>query len=263
MAYNPDKIQTTEEFKQVGLPDLPIQEPSIVETENGAMLQVGDFFSPNYSKGKSGWKVDSLGNAEFLGNLTLGNYLGGQGIFWNKTTGIFNILANLNLGTTNSIKGGMTDYLTGIGFFLGYSGGAYKFSVGNPAGDYMAWDGTNIIITKSGITASAGTALIAFSDGNASTGDPNYALEKEIVVGQPGEFRISFKLNHITSAPYGKIYRNNVAVGTERIGDGTYSEDISGWRQGDLCQVYIKIPAGGTVTISNFRIYSNSWQVNI
>lgn len=52
----------------------------------------------------------------------------------------------ITMPTTGYIKGGMTDYLTGTGFFLGYSGAAYKFSVGNPSGRYIAWDGTDLTV---------------------------------------------------------------------------------------------------------------------
>jgi len=48
--------------------------------------------------------------------------------------------------TTGYIRGGQTDYNTGTGFFLGYSGAAYKFSVGNPAGKYIAWDGSDFAV---------------------------------------------------------------------------------------------------------------------
>jgi hypothetical protein len=53
---------------------------------------------------------------------------------------------NLDVSTTGSIKGGQTSYNTGIGFFLGYSGGAYKFSIGNPSGNYLTWDGSTLAV---------------------------------------------------------------------------------------------------------------------
>ena len=44
---------------------------------------------------------------------------------------------------TPSIEiGAATDYLTGIGIFLGLNAGAYKFHVGDPVGNYIAWDGS-------------------------------------------------------------------------------------------------------------------------
>lgn len=60
------------------------------------------------------------------------------------------LLANANVkiltdGTATfnaSVRGGQTDFNTGTGYFLGLSGGDYKFSIGSPASNYMTWDGT-------------------------------------------------------------------------------------------------------------------------
>lgn len=61
----------------------------------------------------------------------------------------------ITLSGGGNIKGGQTDYNTGTGFFLGYSGG-YKFSIGNPAADNLTWNGSNLSIsgnlTLTGIT---------------------------------------------------------------------------------------------------------------
>ena len=53
-----------EEFKQYEVPEAP-KTISIVETPDGAVLKTGEFKSPNYVRGKGGWKVNSDGNAEF------------------------------------------------------------------------------------------------------------------------------------------------------------------------------------------------------
>lgn len=42
---------------------------------------------------------------------------------------------------SGSVKGGMTDFMTGVGYFIGQSGGDYRFSIGDPAGNNMNWDG--------------------------------------------------------------------------------------------------------------------------
>jgi hypothetical protein len=42
------------------------------------------------------------------------------------------------------LLGDATDYLTGIGCFFGLSSGVYKFHIGNPAGNYLSWNGTNL-----------------------------------------------------------------------------------------------------------------------
>ena len=53
----------------------------------------------------------------------------------------------LNVGAAGAIRGGQTAYNSGSGFFLGYSGAAYKFSVGNSAtGKGITWDGTTFTV---------------------------------------------------------------------------------------------------------------------
>lgn len=49
-----------------------------------------------------------------------------------------------------AIKGGQTAFNVGTGWFLGYEGGHYKFSIGNPGGAYLAWDGSDGTLTVTG-----------------------------------------------------------------------------------------------------------------
>jgi hypothetical protein len=55
-----------------------------------------------------------------------------------------------NVGPAGAIRGGQTDFNTGKGFFLGASGGEYKFSLGDPANQNLIWDGTNLTIRGEG-----------------------------------------------------------------------------------------------------------------
>lgn len=99
--------------------------------------------------------------------------------------------------------------------------------------------------------------------GPATTTSQTYVKLIEFRVAQSGTYRIKFGL----SASYagqqvnGQIYKNGSAVGTERSVTGTtyvdYSEDISSWAVGDLCQIYAKIPAGGgyTARVRDFGLY--------
>lgn len=52
----------------------------------------------------------------------------------------------ITLSGGGAIKGGQTDYATGTGFFLGYSGSAYKFSIGD-ASNYLRWSGTTLTLS--------------------------------------------------------------------------------------------------------------------
>ena len=89
------------------------------------------------------------------GDFTIGDYSGGKGLLWDQSAGTFTLKGTLTassftLDTTGYIQGGQTAYNTGIGFFLGYSTDAYKFSIGDPNADNLIWDGTNLLISGSG-----------------------------------------------------------------------------------------------------------------
>lgn len=83
--------------------------------------------SSNYIPDTSGWSIEYDGKAYFNDSVTI--------------------------GSNGHIKGGQTDYETGTGFYLGYSGGKYKFSIGNDD-SFFKFDGERIL-TK---TASEFTA---------------------------------------------------------------------------------------------------------
>lgn len=82
----------------------------------------------------------------------------------------------ITLDNAGHIKGGQTAYNTGTGFFLGYSGATYKFSIGNST-QGLTWDGAAMTIKGSmtGGSIALGTNFSVASDGtvlirNASTG---------------------------------------------------------------------------------------------
>jgi len=62
----------------------------------------------------------------------------------------------ITLSGGGNIKGGQTAYNTGTGFFLGYSSGLYRFSIGNPAGDYLTYNGAGTLAVGGTINATAG-----------------------------------------------------------------------------------------------------------
>lgn len=68
-------------------------------------------------------------------------------------TGALSVTGSLSVGTTGNLRGGQTDYNTGTGFFLGYSGAAYKFSIGSSTIN-MKWDGSALSVTGGSISSS-------------------------------------------------------------------------------------------------------------
>jgi hypothetical protein len=69
-------------------------------------------------------------------------------------TGALTVQNTLTINTLGKIQGGQTDYNTGTGFFLGYSGGAYKFSIGSTT-QSLLWDGSTLNITGNFVGKSA------------------------------------------------------------------------------------------------------------
>lgn len=98
------------------------------------------------NKATAPFRVSSAG-ALVATNIVATGTINATGGYLGAPTTVLNIsTSGLDIGVTGHIQGGASDYLTGIGFFLGYSGAAYKFSVGNPAGNYIGWDGTTLTI---------------------------------------------------------------------------------------------------------------------
>jgi hypothetical protein len=71
-------------------------------------------------------------------------------------TGALTVQNTLTVSSTGNIQGGQTGYNTGTGFFLGYSGGAYKFSIGSSTSSLL-WDGSQLQIAGTNVKFGIGT----------------------------------------------------------------------------------------------------------
>lgn len=123
------------------------------------------------------------------------------------------------------------------------------------------------------ISVSAGDILLQSADtirtkNGGGTSDV-YEMKKEIQLPRPGTYRIKFAIEGSGAGVdgYGRIYRNGGAVGTERIKTGasytTFSEDIDGWTDGDLCQLYCRTGiASQSMNLKEFRIYAGSPEIS-
>lgn len=96
--------------------------------------------------------------------------------------------------------------------------------------------------------ANVGEKTEAISTTLNSTTSTSYVKKKEMALKRGGSFRVRFGLHTEVggSVVYGRIYKNGVAVGTERSTEeystspAYFEEDISGWSSGDNLQLYIK-----------------------
>ena len=126
-----------------------------------------------------------------------------------------------------------------------------------------------IFVKPTGLYYIASDTLLDSSDNEEYHVALAYIKEKEITIpndifSNDSELRIKFDLKSANGAVtvYGRIYRNGVAVGTERSTTSTsyvnFSEDISGWSAGDLIQLYTRTGSNGIVVyVQNFRVYGD------
>jgi hypothetical protein len=119
---------------------------------------------------------------------------------------------DITIDTTGNIRGGQTAYNTGTGFFLGYSSGAYKFSIGNPSGEHLLWTGTNLVIN--GATVQGGQT--AYDTGNGFW--MGYVGgEWKFSVGDDAGNKLTFDGTSITSVGIGGADERDYAAGTYMI----------------------------------------------
>lgn len=137
--------------------------------------------------------------------------------------------------------------------------------------DYLAYlnelqkDQLDSINEKQGTGIIASDELRLSSDTELNASNTGYLICKEIGVNMAGIWRIKFSLKASSGdEAYGKIYKNGVALGTERENTTTawveYSEDL--WFDvGDLVQLYTKAKNVGDVWYAkNFRLYGDFGQ---
>ena len=175
---------------------------------------------------------------------------------------------------TNGISTLQTGLTAGAAYYTSNTPGAIGTSV--PAfGNYVgiALTATSLLLIIREAVADAGSSLagdklISSSDGTVGGTDDAYTKIRETEIVKSGALRIKFSLhtNNASHATYGRIYRNGVAVGTERSSVQTsaeeFSEDIAGWTAGDLVQIYYHRSEFNLSSVSNFRIYADKYETS-
>lgn len=128
----------------------------------------GDGGAVEQKQVKSGQGVDDLWISSFIRSenwqpKVQGFYIDGR-TGYAEFSNVF-ISGSLVLNTSSSISGGQLDYNEGTGFFLGYSGGAYKFSVGvGGTGPALLWDGTTLVSNGVNINTPGSSTDISLLD---------------------------------------------------------------------------------------------------
>ena len=134
-------------------------------------------------------------------------------------------------------------------------------SAGLPSSCFIVCNGTSFFLVANSVSPNvAGQCKLSIpTELTYTTTSTSYAKLLELYVPKPGSLRIKFTLwsNSASVTAYARIYRNGIAIGTERSNTATntiYSEDISGWSPGDLLQIYAKVSASGTAYVGSIQV---------
>lgn len=154
-------------FKTYDLPEspAPLSNPTAAEAlANGSVTKAivvdnESVQSGAFKTGVSGWSLNPDGSIEaqsavIRGNITaLSGAIGGWSIVSNT---LKSGAVTLDAGNKQLLFDLATAPLTGKGIFIGLSGGVYQFRAGDPDGDYILWNGTDLSITGA-FNATSGT----------------------------------------------------------------------------------------------------------
>lgn len=168
------------------------------------------------------------------------------------------VIANLSNEITGAmIAASAKDPAAGTAGLRTLGGGSQQAMPGNAA--MTPSDGS---VTSAKLVApTAGDNLIGRHDIVITATASGYVLKKSFSILQAGAYRIKFDLKNTGGGgqpvAFGRIYKNQIAIGTEQSDNtGSYvtkSQDVSGWSVGDTCELWLKI-SSGTAYAQNFRL---------
>ena len=98
------------------------------------------------------------------------------------------------LGTTSSIKSGQSAYNTGTGFWLEANSGTPRFSLGNPSGNHITWNGS--VLAVAGSLTLGTTALTTNNTLNENTTKADVELEN-VANENPTTLKSTMSLNNV------------------------------------------------------------------
>lgn len=184
-----------------------------------------------YNTGSGFWQGYDAGAYKFsIGNGS--SYLAFDGTNLNISTPQFSIISGLatlgsisangsiSVGTTGNVRGGQSAYDTGSGFFLGYSGGAYKFSLGNSGGNKLTWDGSTLSVTGAIISTanlqpnSVSNRVASYNEGLQSFNITPLVLRSAVITTTGGTVDISVSAYNASAGSAYRLYRDSTLLAT-------------------------------------------------
>ena len=194
VAYSSTK-ESTPENPTANTPVSAANQSNIVPTGGGTVMNGGTLQSPNYSKGNSGWIIDSSGNVEFDNGNFRGDITGSSGTFSGTITASSGTIGGWNITATN-LRSGASDAASNVLIDSANS----LLRLGPTTGNYITLDGSNLRIRSSNYSAGVSGFTI----------EPTL-IEAENLVARGSLRGVSFKYD-VISAVGGQLLISNSDV---------------------------------------------------
>lgn len=159
---------------------------------------------PVLSAGQSVWQSEGVYNptnnqtiweVPYLSSLKVGNLSA-----LSTNTGSLTVSGNVTIGSYGNIRGGQTAYNTGTGFFLGYSGTEYRFSIGNST--------TNMTWASGALSVTGGVIQTGTSGARLVMGGPSY---QQALMGYNTGGGLTLGVNANTGQVFASNYAGTIA----------------------------------------------------
>lgn len=224
---------------------------------DGTNLNITGTLTVGSSVPWSGVTDDDGGKPDDNADVTSSN---AQNLSWLIASGLISA-GNMDLDASNEqIRlGSATDPTTGVGVFLGLDGTDYEFRAGDPAGDNVHWDGSNLSIVGS-ITIGGGSGLANLSDSDADsiseTGSKKWAGETGADITSDHASDVVFRQS---SAPAHKTGRIWVDSDDSKI----YRSTGSAWEQISALDALLltNAPAESGADVTSNNAQDLSWLI--
>ena len=221
-------------------------------------------------------KVLKTGVATFT-NVTATGTMNATGGYVGSTTALVYESQGINCGTTGYIRGGQTDYFTGTGFFLGYSGAAYKFSIGSST-QYLTWDGSNLALAgnlqsvrnyTAGMALSAGNAILIGNNTDTNiVGNTTTSTAETTTFGDVGGNSIVAQRFTVPATAGGELI-TKIEIRIKKIGSPTYNvvmevqtDGLAGQQPSGTVSISCGTLAGTSITTS-FANYTFTFSASV
>ncbi len=164
------------------------------------------------------------------------------------------IFQGISVGTGGHVRGGQSAFNNGTGFFLGYSGSAYKFSIGNAGGQGLTWDGTNLTVVGS-ITIQNPSSINLSSFNN----DSGFTDDTAAAAAQSTANTANTAAGNASTAASNASTAASTAQGTAN----TANSRAQNFNTSGNINSGITIISGGSITVGNIVIDGNNSRILI